>query len=94
MLPQAGTGPTGNYLRDWEWTVEARATTKQATIGSASLQGSGHPGYTATAALLVEVGLRLARSEPLTGRAGRLTPALAIGVTDAQQLQMPSLRLR
>lgn len=94
VLPKAGTGPTGNYLRDWEWTVEARAVTDQGKIGSAVLQGKGHPGYTATAALIVEVGLRLAKSSPQASRVGCLTPATALGVAGAEQLQMPSLTLR
>lgn len=91
VLPKAGTGPMGDYLRDWEWTVEARAISKQGKTGSATLQGSGHPGYTATAALIVEVGLHLVQAEAPTRRVGCLTPALAVGVAAARQLQVPSL---
>ena len=91
-LPAAGTGPAGNYLRDWNWTVQARATTKEGTVGVATLTGSGHPGYTATAAIIVEVGLSLVHAD--TDRAGCLTPALAIGTAAAQHLRVPSLSIQ
>jgi len=91
-LPKAGTGPTDRYLRDWDWTVQARATTPAGAVGVATLTGSGHPGYTATAALIVEVGLSIVNAN--TSRTGCLTPALVIGVAAAPHLRVPSLTLR
>lgn len=90
-LPAAGTGPSAQYLHDWTWQVEARATTHEGVVGVATLTGQGHPGYTATAAILVEVGLRLVHGDRT--RAGCLTPALALGA-DERQLRVPSLTLR
>ena len=90
-LPKAGTGPADSYLRDWDWTVQARATTQAGAVGTATLTGSGHPGYTATAAIIVEVGLSVVHAD--TPRTGCLTPALAIGVAAAQHLRVPSLAI-
>ncbi|WP_156166657.1 trans-acting enoyl reductase family protein [Pedobacter sp. BMA] len=89
-LPKAGTGPSEHYLRDWDWTVKAVATNKNGKTGRATLTGSGHPGYTATAAIIVEVGLSLVNSK----RAGCITPALAIGIQNLEQMRMPSLELK
>lgn len=92
VLPKPGSGPADNYLRDWDWTVRARATTQAGIVGEATLTGSGHPGYTATAAIIVEVGLSIVHAD--TTRSGCLTPALAIGVAAAQQLRLPSLSIQ
>lgn len=93
VLPEAGTGPSGPYLHDWTWTVHARATSLDGTVGVATMDGRGHPGYTATAAIIVEVALRMASRERGRGRSGCLTPALAMGTSD-QQLKVGSLSLR
>ncbi|CAN5278070.1 saccharopine dehydrogenase NADP-binding domain-containing protein [soil metagenome] len=91
-LPRAGTGPADHYLRDWAWTVEARATTRGGTVGVATLTGIGHPGYTATAALLVEVGLSIVHGD--TNRSGCLTPALALGTALSHHPRLPSLSIQ
>lgn len=91
-LPKAGTGPTNHYLRDWDWTINARATTINGAIGEATLTGTGHPGYTATAAIIVEVGLSIVFED--SKRVGCLTPALAMGLAVAQKLRMPSLTMK
>lgn len=90
-LPKAGTGPADNYLRDWDWTVQARATTQTGAVGVATLAGSGHPGYTATAAIIVEVGLSVVHAD--TARTGCLTPALVMGA-GTKDLRVPLLSIR
>ena len=90
-LPKAGTGPTDHYLRDWDWTVQARAITIEGAVGVATLTGSGHPGYTATAAIIVEVGLSIVNGD--SARVGCITPALVMGATASQHLRMPSLTM-
>ncbi len=90
-LPKAGTGPADHYLRDWDWTVQAQAVTKEGAVGVATLTGSGHPGYTATAAIIVEVGLSIVYAD--SARVGCITPALAMGTTAAQHLRMPLLTM-
>ena len=93
ILPKAGTGPSGLYLHDWAWTVQAHATCHNGTVGTATIQGSGHPGYTATAAIIVEVALSMANRVDHTRRSGCITPALAIG-TAIKKLRVQSLSLR
>ena len=93
MLPEAGSGPTGDYLRDWNWTVESCATTREGAVGTAVIEGSGHPGYTATAAIIVEVALSMSTRERGTGRSGCITPALAIGGATKER-RVKSLTLR
>ena len=90
-LPKAGTGPADNYLRDWDWTVQARATTQTGAVGVATLAGSGHPGYLATAAIILEVGLSVVRAD--TARTGCLTPALVMGAA-TRKLRVPLLSIR
>ena len=92
VLPEAGTGPSGSYLRDWSWTVEARATGAGGAVGMATITGTGHPGYTATAAIIVEVALSMADRAGRSHRSGCITPALAIGAA-AEELRVGSLNL-
>jgi short subunit dehydrogenase-like uncharacterized protein len=79
VLPDAGTGPSESYLHDWTWTVHARPTSLYGTVGVAMMDGRGHPGYTATAAIIVEVALRMAARQRGTGRSGCLTPSAGNG---------------
>ena len=92
LLPEAGSGPSGSYLRDWAWTVEARATARHGGTGTATIAGTGHPGYTATAAIMVEVALNMADHDGGASRSGCITPALAIGAA-AKDLRVASLTL-
>lgn len=92
ILPEAGTGPSGSYLHDWEWSVVARATSSEGVTGSATIKGTGHPGYTATAAIIVEVALSMADHERRSHRSGCITPALAIGA-GIGDVRVSSLRL-
>ena len=93
LLPAAGTGPSGRYLTDWSWTVQARATAHDGAVGVATITGVGHPGYTATAAIIVEVALSIADRDHGRKRAGCITPALAIGAA-GREFRVSSLTLR
>lgn len=93
LLPEPGTGPSGSYLHDWAWEVEARATTREGTVGTATIEGSGHPGYTATAAILIEVALGMLDREKGAKRSGCVTPALAVGAA-GQGFRVETLILR
>jgi short subunit dehydrogenase-like uncharacterized protein len=81
MVPAPGTGPSGRFQTDWEWRVQATAATADGRTGEAVLDGRGHPGYWATAAMIAEVGVRIALGRA-TERVGCLTPALALGSQD------------
>ncbi|WP_419827074.1 saccharopine dehydrogenase NADP-binding domain-containing protein [Sphingomonas sp.] len=93
VLPEAGTGPSNRFLEDWAWRVEARATAKDGRIGTSSLEGTGHPGYTATAAIIVEVALHVLDRDRPGRHLGCVTPALAIGAS-AGTLRVETLSLR
>ena len=93
ILPKSGTGPSGCYLSDWEWTVTAHATSRGGAAGTATLEGTGHPGYTATAAFIVETALSMADYDRQARRCGCVTPALVIGAA-VEQPSVRSLRLR
>jgi hypothetical protein len=82
-VPKAGTGPSGHFLTDWSWQVHARATSRHGDVGEATLTGTGHPGYTATAAMITMLGIHLAQTPPQQRRSGCLTPALAFGAVGA-----------
>ena len=92
LVPAAGTGPSGRFQSDWAWTVTAQVTTASGKIGEARLHGRGHPGYTATAAMIAEVGLRIALDRA-PDRFGCLTPALAMGSLDLEPWFVDSLSL-
>lgn len=58
------------------------------------VDGRGHPGYSATAAMVVQLALHLARADPDDLRTGCLTPALALGVAGAVALDSDDLHVR
>lgn len=78
-LPASGRGPTGAGLTDWKWIIRAEARTHSGALGQAELTGTGHPGYTATAAMAVQLALHLATGREPGDRSGALTPSLALG---------------
>lgn len=86
VLPGSGSGPRGEVLEDWHWSVRVEAVTAQDARAQTVLSASGHPGYAATARMLGEVGLLLAQGGAASGRAGCLTPALALGLHGAERL--------
>lgn len=93
ITPASGSGPTGHFLTDWTWTVHAQARTADGRTGEASLDGQAHPGYTATAAMIAEVGLRIALGR-VPERYGCLTPALVLGSVDLDPWFVDGLKLR
>lgn len=94
ILPAAGTGPAAEALDGWRWSVRAAALGQGGRRGQATLNGSGHPGYTATAAMLVALGLRLAETHRRHLVAGVITPAVAFGPDPCPSLQTPELSLQ
>jgi short subunit dehydrogenase-like uncharacterized protein len=92
-MPEPGSGPTGRFLTDWKWTVQAKVKTADGRSGEAQLDGIGHPGYTATAAMIAEVGMRIAVGRA-TERVGCITPALALGSLDLDPWFVDGLELR
>lgn len=92
-LPASGTGPSPAALDGWRWTIRAEAVAAGGGRGTATIAGTGHPGYTATAAMLVALGLHLAEPgyEPLMP--GAVTPAVAFGPDISRHLSTPELRL-
>lgn len=76
LLPASASGPSGAHLRDWTWTVAAHAKSEKGQLASWGLKGLGHPGYTSTAAMIVETGLHIALSQ--SSHRGCITPALAM----------------
>ncbi|GLY19629.1 saccharopine dehydrogenase [Kineosporia sp. NBRC 101677] len=91
MLPPSGTGPEGELLSDWAWTVQAHARTRSGSAGRAKISGTGHPGYTATAVMAGQLALLISRTPPARRRAGCLTPALAVGADGITGLNGPAL---
>ncbi|WP_299034830.1 saccharopine dehydrogenase NADP-binding domain-containing protein [uncultured Pseudokineococcus sp.] len=94
VLPGSGTGPRGEVLDGWTWSVRADALTRSGARASAVLDGVGHPGYRATARMVAEVGLLLAASADDPPRTGHLTPALAVGLEGLPALAAAGLVLR
>lgn len=92
-LPASGTGPSPAALDGWRWSISAEAVATGGRRGRATVFGTGHPGYTATAAMLAALGLHLAEPgyEPLV--AGVVTPAVAFGPDISPHLSTPELRL-
>lgn len=85
----AGSGPSGEALTDWAWEVSARVTAHDGVRASATLHGEGHPGYTATASMIVATAQALIDNP----RTGCMTPALALGVDRIRALNLPGLHL-
>ena len=73
--------------------MEAHATSREGAVGTATLEGTGQPDYTTTAALIVEVALAMFGHEGQPRRSGCLTPALVLGAA-AQPMRVASLSLR
>lgn len=94
FLPPAGSGPSGRYLTQWTWEVEAKAIARNGRTASCMLSGTGHPGYTATAAMIAEVALHMADRNQDESRSGCLTPALTLNNLKDLRMKMPSLTLQ
>lgn len=92
VLPPTGSGPSDEALDGWRWTVTAHAQATDGRTGAAALSGTGHPGYTSTAAMLVALGLHLAGTDR-SDRSGVITPAVSFGALVSPHLDTPELRL-
>ena len=70
ILPGSGFGPSGDRLEAWSWhmTVTGRTTSGQQV--RVDVDADGHPGYLATARMLGEAGLLLARAGSHAGPRG------------------------
>lgn len=79
--PRPGEGPSPAHLAGWTWRLDAVGGTVGGRSHHATVTGSGHPGYRATARLAGEAALRLATmgtDQP----GGVLTPGACFGPTD------------
>ena len=92
VLPEAGTGPPISTLRIGHGPLK-RATGADDEVGVATMEGTGHPGYTATAAIIVEVALHMLDRSAPNRRAGCLPPTLVIGAS-VEALHVDALKLR
>jgi short subunit dehydrogenase-like uncharacterized protein len=87
LLPAPGEGPDEDTRRTGHFRMEVLARTTSGARYRTIVAADGDPGYRATAAMLGEAALALARDgERLPGRAGVLTPATALGDVLADRL--------
>ena len=89
VLPKPGSGPSARtQARGW-FRMDIEAGTESGRRLRATVSGSGDPGYAATAVMLAESGMCLAREgERLPDRCGSLTPATALGEVLVERLRM------
>jgi len=93
VLPGSGFGPSADRLEQWLWRMDVDAATTSGQPVHVEVEGEGHPGYLATARMMGEAGLILA-SASAPGRAGCLTPAVALGTASAERFDAAGLRFR
>ena len=77
-LPSPGEGPSREAIEKGYFKVIHSARTNGKEIGRVTVRGKRDPGYGATACMLGEAAICLAR-DPLTSPGGILTPASAMG---------------
>lgn len=78
VLPRSGTGPAGDVLTGWSWTVRGTFGTREGTVFPAVLEAQGNPGYGTTPWMVVELALRMATRGVPDAALGSSTPALAL----------------
>jgi short subunit dehydrogenase-like uncharacterized protein len=78
VLPKPGAGPSESARDKGFFKHLTSAATSSGKAYTATVSGTGDPGYKATAVMLGESALCLAFDD-LPGRAGSLTPAVAMG---------------
>ncbi|MGH3744230.1 MAG: saccharopine dehydrogenase family protein [Mycobacteriales bacterium] len=78
ILPKPGEGPSAETREKGWFRQDVRGVTTSGRRYRALVAGSGDPGYKATAVMFAESALCLALDD-LPGRAGCLTPAVAMG---------------
>lgn len=90
-LPHPGEGPSRERQAKGGFELEFFATTERGPTLRARVGGDGDPGYSATAKMLGESALALAR-DPLEAGGGVLTPAVALGTHLLERLRAAGLR--
>lgn len=78
VAPKPGTGPSAESRENGWFTSQTFARTSSGAKYVATMSAQGDPGYKATSVMLGESGLCLA-FDALSGAAGILTPATAMG---------------
>ncbi len=91
-LPGSGFGPRAERLEGWRWSMTLDARTTGGQELRVLVEGDGHPGYLATARMLGEAGLLLAREGATSAMRGCLTPAAALGAASAPSFSRAGLR--
>jgi short subunit dehydrogenase-like uncharacterized protein len=88
MLPDPGTGPSEEKRKAGFFRIDTHTRTSTGAHLVCRIAASGDPGYEATAVMLGESALALARDgDRLPQIAGVLTPATAIGTVLADRLR-------
>jgi short subunit dehydrogenase-like uncharacterized protein len=88
FLPGPGEGPGGRTRRMGFFRMEIHTRTSAGARYLGSIEARGDPGYAATSVMLGESALCLALDrDRLPGRAGVLTPAVAMGTALAGRLR-------
>jgi short subunit dehydrogenase-like uncharacterized protein len=94
VLPAPGDGPGEEAREKGSFHIQIHARTSSGASYVADVAAQGDPGYAATAVMLGESALCLARDgEKLPDRAGVLTPATAMGGALADRLRAAGHRL-
>ncbi|HEX3511211.1 MAG TPA: saccharopine dehydrogenase NADP-binding domain-containing protein [Solirubrobacteraceae bacterium] len=86
-LPGSGFGPAADRLESWRWSMRTYATTVGGNELAVRVDATGHPGYLATARMMGEAGLLLARDGATPARSGCLTPSIALGAEAAPSFE-------
>jgi short subunit dehydrogenase-like uncharacterized protein len=88
VLPAPGDGPSEQAREKGSFDIEIHTRTSSGARYVAHVAAHGDPGYAATAVMLGESALCLARDrDRLPARAGVLTPATAMGAVLAERLR-------
>jgi short subunit dehydrogenase-like uncharacterized protein len=88
VLPGPGEGPSESVREKGSFKIVHHARTSSGASFEAKVAAKGDPGYKATAVMLGEAALCLARDgDALPERAGVLTPATAMGMVLVERLR-------
>jgi short subunit dehydrogenase-like uncharacterized protein len=87
LIPRSGFGPKRDRLEGWHWHLSVSARTTGGHEVGVEADADGHPGYLATARMMGEAGVLLARDGATPERGGCLTPATALGTAAVPQLE-------
>lgn len=91
VMPASGFGPRADRLEGWTWSLALRARTTGGHPLSGRVSGSGHIGYLATARMIGEAGLLLARDGATPLASGCLPPSLAVGTANLDRFSPAGL---